>query len=112
MRLRRFRTFATFWAVLQFMLPAGSSYADALLEQRSAQGSSAHVEDTSRGSCTPVHAGGCVLCQLVGASGTPAAQVVCIDGDARLHSAPAKTASTDCSRELVSHKQARAPPVI
>jgi hypothetical protein len=60
-----FRVWAILWAVLQFALPLGATYADAQIERESARAPGAHVESTSTTSCRPSHSNDCALCQFL-----------------------------------------------
>jgi hypothetical protein len=66
-----FRGWAIFWAVLQFALPLGATFADARLERKSARAPGAHVESTSTTSCRPSHSEDCALCQFLSRAAAP-----------------------------------------
>jgi hypothetical protein len=60
--------------VLQFVLPAAATFADARLEREGAVAQGAHVESKSNASCRPVHPAECALCQVVSRASAPAVQ--------------------------------------
>jgi hypothetical protein len=73
-RRRAFRWWAIVWAVLQFALPAGATFADARLEREGASAQGPHAESQSEASCRAVHPAECALCQLVSRASAPAVQ--------------------------------------
>ena len=66
-----FRGWAILWAVLQFALPLGATFADARLERESARAPGAHIEETSNASCRPSHSDDCALCQFLSRAAAP-----------------------------------------
>jgi hypothetical protein len=58
-------------AVLQFLLPAFASVADARAEAESARTSRVHVEAPGTPGCPRIHPNDCVVCQLLATAATP-----------------------------------------
>jgi hypothetical protein len=67
-----FRSWAALWSVLQFVLPAIATFADAQLERESARAPGVHVEASSSAACRPSHPDECALCQLLSRAAPPA----------------------------------------
>jgi hypothetical protein len=105
-----FRACAILWAVLQFALPAGATYADARLERDGRDATQAHVESSSGDSCRAPHADDCAICQVVSRSGVAPHSVDLPDIAVVVHPSAPGTASGEATRACARASLPRAPP--
>jgi hypothetical protein len=109
-RSAAWRSFATLWAVLQFVLPGAALLADARLERDTVRSPGAHVESTTTSTCRPVHPNECALCQFLSRAAAPSEspQLPAIAQLVR----PVSTSPVPhhATRDLADVGQPRAPP--
>jgi hypothetical protein len=99
------------WAALQFALPAGAAFADARLERESGA-VNAHVESSSRSTCTRAHSENCALCQVVGQASAPSESPLCPQVRREFPLPAVATRVERGSPALALVAPARAPPAL
>ena len=110
-RTAAWRSFATLWAILQFVLPGAALLADARLERDTVRSPGAHVESTTTSSCRPVHPDECALCQFLSRAAAAPSESPELPAIAQLVR-PVSTSPVPhhATRDLADVGQPRAPP--
>ncbi|HEY0997819.1 MAG TPA: hypothetical protein VGD77_17650 [Gemmatimonadaceae bacterium] len=103
------RWWAVAWAVLQFALPAGATYADARIE-RSSTPPASHVESGTTADCPQVHSADCGVCQLLSHQHATAPAASALPAAATRIGVAAATPLADPGDALRFDAPARAPP--
>jgi hypothetical protein len=109
-RSRANRVGWVFAALLQLLVPAFATVADARAESES-RGAYAHVEAHGTPSCPRGHAADCIVCRIIAASASPARQVALPLIVAMVNELPARRKLSCTPSRLAGDPPQRAPPV-
>lgn len=107
-RLNRFGWI--FAAVLQLLVPAFATVADARVEAES-RGAQSHVEAHGAPSCPRAHEADCIICRIIAGGAAPARQVASPRMVAVANELPARRALSCPPTRLAGDPPQRAPPV-
>src|SRR5438309_1699420 len=94
------RTFATLWPILQFVLPGAVRAADS------------HIESKTTSSCRPVHPDECALCQFLSRAAAPSESPALPDIAQLVRPVSTSPVPRHATRDLADVGQPRAPPVL
>ena len=109
-RSRFYRFGWMFAAMLQLLLPAFATVADARVEAES-RGAYAHVEAHGTPACARAHDTDCIVCRIIGAGAAPARPVVPPTILAVVNELPSRRDVSSAPTRLAGDPPQRAPPV-
>ena len=109
-RTAAWRTFATFWAILQIVLPGATLLADARLERDAARSPGAHIESTTTSACRPAHPDECALCQFLSRAAAPSESPALPAIAQQVRPVSTSPVPRHATRDLADVGQPRAPP--
>jgi hypothetical protein len=106
------RSFATLWAILQFVLPGATLLADARLERDAVRSPGSHIESKTTPECHPVHQDQCALCQVLSNAAAPSESPALPAIALQVRPVSTSPVPRHATRDLADVGQPRAPPTL
>ena len=98
-------------AVVQLLLPAFASVADARAESASVRGASSHIEEHGSSKCVPVHSAECAVCRVLANGATASSAPAFLVAATRvINSLPPQYGRLAISAVAPGDPSQRAPP--